>query len=62
VSGGDFVPNMPTEEVFCPDWRRAEGRIRTTAPFFLISIEIEGIHADGTIVPVVQGNCFVLVD
>jgi aminopeptidase len=25
-------------------------------------VEIEGIHADGTIVPVVQGNNFVLVD
>ena len=35
----EFVPNMPTEEVFVsPDWRRAEGVVRTTAPFFLQSM------------------------
>ena len=34
--GIEFVPNMPTEEVFfSPDWRRAEGVASTTAPFFL---------------------------
>ena len=34
--GVEFVPNMPTEEVFVsPDWRRAEGHVRTSAPFFL---------------------------
>jgi aminopeptidase len=37
--GGEFVPNMPTEEVFfSPDWRRAEGTLRTTAPFFLATM------------------------
>jgi aminopeptidase len=53
--GIEFVPNMPTEEVFVsPDWRRAEGFVRTSAPFFLatmgtlvedLAIEIK----DGTI-------------
>ncbi|RYC12869.1 aminopeptidase [Nocardioides zhouii] len=34
--GIEFVPNMPTEEVFVsPDWRRADGFVRTSAPFFL---------------------------
>lgn len=37
--GVEFVPNMPTEEVFVsPDWRRAEGYVRTSAPFFLASM------------------------
>jgi aminopeptidase len=37
--GVEFVPNMPTEEVFfSPDWRRAEGTLRTTAPFFLATM------------------------
>ena len=57
----EFVPNMPTEEVFfAPDWRRAEGSVRTTASFFLQSMgamveglqlevhdgEINGVRAD----------------
>lgn len=55
VDGVEFVPNMPTEEVYVsPDWRRAEGSVRTSAPFFLatmgalvedLSLEI----SDGTI-------------
>ncbi|WP_460844880.1 aminopeptidase [Nocardioides ultimimeridianus] len=55
ADGVEFVANMPTEEVFfSPDWRRAEGRIRTTAPFFLISMGamVEGLELelrDGTI-------------
>ncbi len=37
--GVEFVPNMPTEEVFVsPDWRRAEGFVRTSAPFFLATM------------------------
>jgi aminopeptidase len=37
--GIEFVPNMPTEEVFVsPDWRRAEGVVRTSAPFFLATM------------------------
>jgi len=53
--GVEFVANMPTEEVFfSPDWRRAEGTVRTTAPFFLMSMGamVEGLELelrDGTI-------------
>lgn len=53
--GVEFVPNMPTEEVFVsPDWRRAEGYVRTSAPFFLASMGtlVEDLAleiADGTI-------------
>ena len=37
--GVEFVPNMPTEEVFVsPDWRRAEGVVTTSAPFFLATM------------------------
>ncbi len=53
--GVEFVPNMPTEEVFVsPDWRRAEGYVRTSAPFFLNTMGalVEGLEIeikDGTI-------------
>ena len=53
--GVEFVPNMPTEEVFVsPDWRRAEGHVRTSAPFFLATMGalVEGLEieiSDGTI-------------
>jgi aminopeptidase len=56
ADGVEFVPNMPTEEVFfSPDWRRAEGHVRTTAPFFLTAMgaEVEGLELelrDGQIV------------
>ena len=31
AAGIEHIPNMPTEEVFTsPDWRRAEGRVRST--------------------------------
>jgi aminopeptidase len=56
ADGVEFVPNMPTEEVFfSPDWRRAEGTVKTTAPFFLATMgaEVEGLALelhDGTIV------------
>ena len=31
--GREFVPNLPTEEVFSsPDWRRTEGAVRVTRP------------------------------
>jgi aminopeptidase len=55
ADGVEFVPNMPTEEVFVsPDWRRAEGTLRTAAPFFLTSMGamVEGLELelrDGTI-------------
>lgn len=54
-AGVEFVPNMPTEEVFVsPDWRRAEGSVRTSAPFFLSSMGalVEGLELevrDGTV-------------
>jgi aminopeptidase len=54
-AGVEFVPNMPTEEVFVsPDWRRAEGFVRTSAPFFLSTMGalVEGLEieiSDGTI-------------
>ncbi|UFN45736.1 aminopeptidase [Nocardioides okcheonensis] len=54
-AGVEFVPNMPTEEVFVsPDWRRAEGTVRTSAPFFLASMGalVEGLALevrDGTV-------------
>jgi aminopeptidase len=55
ADGVEFVANMPTEEVFMsPDWRRAEGRVRTAVPFFLSSMGtmVEGLELelrDGTI-------------
>lgn len=55
ADGVDFVPNLPTEEVFTsPDWRRADGTLATTAPFFLVAVNtlVDGLHlelADGTI-------------
>jgi aminopeptidase len=53
--GVEFVPKMPTEEVFIsPDWRRAEGTVATSADFFLASMGtlVEGLKleiADGEI-------------
>ncbi|HEV7206792.1 MAG TPA: aminopeptidase [Jatrophihabitans sp.] len=47
--GTDFVPNMPTEEVFTsPDWRRADGNLTTTAPFFLAAVNtlVDGLRLD----------------
>ncbi len=49
ADGTEFVPNMPTEEVFfAPDWRRAEGTVTTTAAFFLSSMGamVEGLRLD----------------
>jgi len=56
ADGVEFMANMPTEEIFfSPDWRRAEGVVRTTAPFFLTTMGamVEGLEIelhDGTIV------------
>ena len=42
--GVTFVPNLPTEEVFTsPDWRRASGTVRVTAPVTLLV----GAHVTG---------------
>jgi aminopeptidase len=55
ADGVEFVANMPTEEVFTsPDWRRADGTLSTTAPFFLMAVNtmVDGLHlelSDGTI-------------
>jgi aminopeptidase len=55
ADGVEFIPNLPTEEVFtAPDWRRVEGVARTTAPFFLVGMNtlVEGLELhinDGTV-------------
>lgn len=37
-SGVEYLPNIPTEEVFTsPDWRRAEGTVRCTTPLVMPS-------------------------
>jgi aminopeptidase len=39
------VPNLPTEEVFTsPDWRRAEGSVRSTYPLVAAGRRIEGLE------------------
>ncbi len=56
ASGLEYVPNMPTEEVFTsPDSRRAEGTIRSTRPLALLGDIVEGLQLtvrDGKIVDV----------
>ncbi len=38
-TGIEHVPNLPTEEVFtCPDWRRADGSVRSTYPLALPTV------------------------
>ena len=44
-AGIEFLPNIPTEEVFTsPDWRRADGVVRTTAPLVLSSTLVTGLR------------------
>jgi aminopeptidase len=54
--GIEYVPNLPTEEVFTtPDCRRAEGTIRSSRPLVLDGDIIEGLQLtvkDGKIVDV----------
>lgn len=54
--GIDHMPNLPTEEVFTtPDWRRAEGVVRSTAPLIAGGTRVEGLELrfeDGAIVDV----------
>jgi aminopeptidase len=56
ATGIEYVPNMPTEEVFTsPDSRRAEGTIRSTQPLALLGDVVEGLRLtvkDGKIVEV----------
>jgi aminopeptidase len=43
VTGVQHIPNVPTEEVFTsPDWRRAEGHVRATAPFLAVLALVDG--------------------
>jgi aminopeptidase len=42
--GRSHVPNMPTEEVFTtPDYRRAEGTVRSTRPLVLQGVIVRGL-------------------
>jgi aminopeptidase len=54
--GIEYVPNLPTEEIFTtPDCRRAEGTIRSSRPLALLGEVIEGLQLtvqDGKIVDV----------
>lgn len=43
-TGIEHIPNMPTEEVFTtPDWRRTEGRVRSTAPLVAAGARISDL-------------------
>lgn len=52
--GVDFIPNIPTEEVFTtPDWRRTSGTARVTRPFLVNGTLVEELTArfeDGVLV------------
>ena len=56
ASGIEYVPNMPTEEIFTtPDCRRAEGTVRSSRPLALLGEVVEGLQftvRDGRIVDV----------
>jgi len=56
ASGIEYVPNLPTEEIFTtPDCRRADGQIRSTRPLALAGDVVEGLQLtvrDGRIVDV----------
>ena len=60
ASGIEYVPNMPTEEIFTtPDCRRAEGTIRSSRPLALLGDVVEGLQLtvkDGRIVHVDAGK------
>jgi len=44
-SGIVHVPNLPTEEVFTsPDWRRAEGVVRSTYPLVAAGTKVTGLE------------------
>jgi aminopeptidase len=43
--GQDHVANIPTEEVFTsPDWRRTEGRVRSTRPLELLGAQVRDLE------------------
>lgn len=46
-TGGSYVPNIPTEEIFCvPDRRRVEGVVSSTMPLNCGGTLIEGIRLE----------------
>ena len=46
AKGIPHVPNLPTEEVFTsPDWRRAEGTVRSTAPLIAAGARVDDLEA-----------------
>ena len=56
AKGIAHIPNLPTEEVFTsPDWRRAEGVVRSTYPLITSGARVSGLELrleDGKIVDV----------
>ena len=43
--GIEHIPNLPTEEVFTsPDWRRAEGTVRSTYPLVTAGTRVSGLE------------------
>jgi aminopeptidase len=43
--GHEFIPNMPTEEVFTtPDFRRTEGTVRSTRPLVLLGTVVRDLQ------------------
>lgn len=71
VDGLDHLPNLPTEEVFTsPDWRRADGVVRSTMPLVVpgVGATVEGleltfragrivdVRADGDGATVIEGQ------
>jgi aminopeptidase len=56
AAGIEHIPNVPTEEVFtCPDWRRAEGTVRSTYPLVTAGTRVSGLAfrlSEGRIVDV----------
>jgi aminopeptidase len=56
AGGISHVPNLPTEEVFTsPDWRRADGHVRSTYPLVASGTKVTGLEfrlEDGKIVDV----------
>ncbi len=45
ASGITHTPNLPTEEVFTsPDWRRAEGTVRSTYPLVTAGTKVQGLE------------------
>lgn len=45
--GISFEPNVPTEECFTtPDWRRTDGHVKTTRPFLLNGVLVEGLKIE----------------